>query len=81
MVTHATKEEQREFSQLRKHADSDRLRGMATVFEAAEAVAPTRPHPAAGESAAVNLMVGPPTAVFDKIRDAMRDWRKRSGEG
>lgn len=80
VVTHATEEEQREFSQLRMHGDSDRLRRIATAFEAAEAVVPTRPHPAAGESATVNLMVGPPTAVFDKIRDAMRDWRKRSGD-
>jgi hemerythrin superfamily protein len=81
VVAHATEEEQQEFSQLRERADIDRLRRMATAFEAAEAVVPTRPHPAAGESAAVNLMVGPPTAVFDKIRDAMRDWRKRTGEG
>lgn len=80
VVAHAEEEEQREFSQLRMHADRDRLRRMATMFEAAEAVVPTRPHPAAGESAAVNLMVGPPIAVFDKIRDAMRDWRKRDGE-
>ncbi|MEV0130273.1 DUF2795 domain-containing protein [Dactylosporangium sp. NPDC050688] len=80
VVTHATEEEQQEFSQLRTHADRDRLRRMASTFEAAEAVVPTRPHPAAGESGAVNVMVGPPIAVFDKIRDAMRDWRKRSGE-
>ncbi|GAA4251552.1 DUF2795 domain-containing protein [Dactylosporangium darangshiense] len=80
VLAHAAQEERLEFAQLRQHADIDRLRRMATTFQAAEAVVPTRPHPAVGESAAVNLMVGAPTAVFDKIRDAMRDWRKRMGE-
>ncbi|MFG2045708.1 DUF2795 domain-containing protein [Dactylosporangium sp. NPDC048998] len=81
VLAHAAQEEYKEFAELRKHADVYRLRRMASAFEAAETVAPTRPHPAAGESAVVNLLVGPPTAVFDKVRDAMRDWRKRSGEG
>ncbi|MFG2040687.1 DUF2795 domain-containing protein [Dactylosporangium sp. NPDC048998] len=80
VVAHATQEEQQEFAQLRKHADTERLRLLAGAFEAAQSIAPTRPHPAAGESAIVNLLVGPPTAVFDKVRDAMRDWRKRTGE-
>jgi hemerythrin superfamily protein len=80
VLAHATQEEHKELEQLRKHADADRLRLMARAFEAAEALAPTRPHPAAGESAVANLFVGPPIAVFDKVRDAMRDWRKRVGE-
>ncbi|MEV8517369.1 DUF2795 domain-containing protein [Dactylosporangium sp. NPDC051484] len=80
VLAHATQEEHQEFTQLRKHADAERLRRMAGAFEAAQSIAPTRPHPAAGESAIVNLLVGPPTAVFDKVRDAMRDWRKRTGE-
>ncbi|MEV0568704.1 DUF2795 domain-containing protein [Dactylosporangium sp. NPDC050588] len=80
VLAHAAQEERLEFAQLRQHADIDRLRRMAAAFEAAESVVPTRPHPSAGESATVNLMVGPPTAVFDKIRDAMRDWRKRTGD-
>ncbi|MER7006437.1 DUF2795 domain-containing protein [Dactylosporangium sp. NPDC000555] len=78
---HAAQEERKEFAQLRQHADAQRLRRMASAFEAAQALAPTRPHPAAGESAIVNLFVGPPVAVFDKVRDVMRDWRKRAGEG
>ncbi|MEV8517505.1 DUF2795 domain-containing protein [Dactylosporangium sp. NPDC051484] len=78
---HAAQEERKEFTQLRQHADGQRLRRMASAFEAADALAPTRPHPATGESAIANLFVGPPVAVFDKVRDVMRDWRKRVGEG
>jgi hypothetical protein len=47
---------------------------MAGAVRAAEAAAPTRPHPAAGESAAANALAGPPLAVFDRIRDAVRGW-------
>lgn len=81
VLAHAAQEERTEFTQLRKHADADRLRRMARAFEAAEALAPPRPHPAAGESAVANLFIGAPIAVFDKVRDAMRDWRKHVGEG
>ncbi|MGI5240849.1 hemerythrin domain-containing protein [Dactylosporangium sp. CA-139066] len=72
VVEHATHEEQEEFPRLRERVDPDKLRRMVSVFEAAEKVAPTRPHPAAGESATANLLLGPPVAVFDRIRDALR---------
>ncbi|MFD0578075.1 hemerythrin domain-containing protein [Dactylosporangium darangshiense] len=72
VVEHATHEEQEEFPRLRERVDPDKLYRLASVFEAAEQIAPTRPHPAAGESAAANLLLGPPVAVFDRIRDALR---------
>ncbi|GDY32510.1 hemerythrin domain-containing protein [Gandjariella thermophila] len=78
VVEHATHEEKDEFPQLRKKLSADRLRQMAGAVRAAEATAPTRPHPAAGESAVANLLAGPPLAVFDRVQDAIRDWR-RSG--
>ncbi|MEV6099814.1 hypothetical protein [Nocardia sp. NPDC051981] len=49
-----------------------------TVHECAEALAPTRPHPEVGVSLAANLLVGPPLAVFDRIRDAVREWRRQT---
>jgi hypothetical protein len=49
---------------------------MAGAVRAAEAVSPTRPHPAVGESPAGNILGGPPVAVFDRMRDAVRDWRE-----
>jgi hemerythrin superfamily protein len=78
VIQHATHEESDEFLRLRGTVDADRLRRMAGALKAAEATAPTRPHPNTPESAAGNLLAGPPLAVFDRIRDAMRDWRQRN---
>ncbi|MFF5225252.1 hemerythrin domain-containing protein [Dactylosporangium sp. NPDC000521] len=76
VLAHATSEERDEFPELRRNTDPDRLRRMAGAVRAAEAVSPTRPHPAAGESPVANVVLGPPVAVFDKMRDAIRDWRQ-----
>ncbi|UWZ35070.1 hemerythrin domain-containing protein [Dactylosporangium roseum] len=73
VVDHATHEENEEFLYLRQNLDPEKLRKMAKVFEVAEKVAPTRPHPGAGESATANMLAGPPIAMFDRIRDAIRD--------
>jgi hemerythrin superfamily protein len=79
VVTHAEREEREEFPQLRQQLPADRLRQMAGAVEAAEKIAPTRPHPGAGESAAANLLAGPPLAIFDRMRDAVRNWRESRG--
>ncbi|TSD95384.1 hemerythrin domain-containing protein [Skermania sp. ID1734] len=76
VVDHATHEEQDEFAKMRDQRSADELRRMAGIVRAAEAVAPTRPHPQGGESATANLLVGPPLAVFDRIKDAVRDMRQ-----
>lgn len=76
VIMHATHEEQEEFPYLRQELSEEQLRRMAGAVRAAEATAPTRPHPRAGESAAANLLAGPPLAVFDRMRDAVRDWRQ-----
>lgn len=76
VIKHATAEETEEFVQLRATLEPDELMRMAGVLRAAEAAAPTRPHPAAGESAAANMIMGPPLALFDRIRDAVRDWSR-----
>jgi hemerythrin superfamily protein len=78
VIRHATNEEKEEFSRLRDVFKPAELRKMAGAVKAAEAMAPTRPHPMAGESAAANLLAGPPLAVFDRARDAMRDWTSKS---
>ncbi len=76
VLAHATHEEQEEFPALRRKTDANRLHRMAGAVRAAEAIAPTRPHPAAGESAIANMLAGPPLAIFDRMRDAVRDWRQ-----
>jgi hemerythrin superfamily protein len=77
VIAHATNEEKEEFITLREILTPDELRNMAGAVKAAEAVAPTRPHPRAGESATANLVAGPPLAVFDRARDAVRDWASK----
>jgi hemerythrin superfamily protein len=71
VLTHARYEERYEFPQLRAKVPADRLRSAATAVRAAEAVAPTRPHPGT-ESAAANLIAGPALAVADRARDLIR---------
>jgi hemerythrin superfamily protein len=71
VLAHARHEERYEFPRLRQHVPADRLRQLATAVRAAEAAAPTRPHPGA-ESATANAVVGIPLTVIDRIRDAIR---------
>lgn len=71
VLTHARYEERYEFPQLRKNVPAERLRKAATAVRAAEAVAPTRPHPGA-ETAKANMAMGAPLAIVDRVRDAVR---------
>ncbi|GGY13410.1 hemerythrin domain-containing protein [Streptomyces djakartensis] len=71
VMAHARAEERYEFIRIRRHADKDRLASMASALKAAEAMAPTHPHPGT-ESAAKNIALGPLAAVVDRTRDAVR---------
>jgi hemerythrin superfamily protein len=71
VLAHAEHEEREEFPFLRTHRPPERLRAMAATVRVAEAVAPTRPHPGV-ESAKANLLLGPPVAIMDRARDAIR---------
>jgi hemerythrin superfamily protein len=76
VVQHATREEKEEFRYLRENVSADQRQWMAAAVKAALATAPTRPHPKVGASAVANMLAGPPMAVFDRIQDQVRDWRK-----
>ncbi|MEU0589440.1 hemerythrin domain-containing protein [Streptomyces sp. NPDC006132] len=71
VLQHAAAEEQYEFPRLREKAGARQLSMMATAVRAAEAMAPTHPHPGV-ETAAQNIAVGPMAAVIDRTRDAVR---------
>ncbi|MEV4758836.1 hemerythrin domain-containing protein [Micromonospora sp. NPDC049559] len=73
---HAAHEETAEFPRLRERLSVDQLQQMAGAVRAAEAAAPTRPHPHAGDTASRNLVGGPPLLLFDQLRDHVRDWRE-----
>src|SRR4051812_38614047 len=72
VLAHAEHEEREEFPRLRAHCDAEELRSLAGAVRAAESIAPTRPHPGV-ESPAANFLLGPPTAVVDKVRDLIRN--------
>ncbi|MEV4016007.1 hemerythrin domain-containing protein [Nonomuraea angiospora] len=68
---HARSEERYEFTQLRGHTTEAERRSMALGVKAAEAMAPTHPHPGT-ESATKNLLMGTPIAMMDRVRDVIR---------
>ncbi|MEU3878210.1 hemerythrin domain-containing protein [Streptomyces sp. NPDC029704] len=71
VLTHAETEERQEFARLEQAGDAETLRLLGKAVRAAEALAPTRPHPGT-ESAVKNAVLGPPAAVADRTRDAVR---------
>jgi hemerythrin superfamily protein len=78
VMKHARAEERYEFNHIRRHADQARLAAMATALKAAEAMAPTHPHPGT-ESAARNMVLGPVAALVDRTRDAVRKAMGKDG--
>jgi hypothetical protein len=71
VLTHARSEERYEFERLRDQFSDAQRRALAAAVRAAEATAPTHPHPGT-ESATENLLAGPPLAVADRVRDLIR---------
>ncbi|NWF29578.1 hemerythrin domain-containing protein [Streptomyces sp. PKU-EA00015] len=68
---HARAEERYEFAHIRRSTDATQLAAMAKAVKAAEAMAPTRPHPAV-QSGAANMALGPVAALMDRTKDAVR---------
>ncbi|HKS48339.1 MAG TPA: hemerythrin domain-containing protein [Amycolatopsis sp.] len=71
VIAHAQHEEREEFPMLRRETEQKRLEAMAATVRAAEAIAPTRPHPGM-ESSVANILLGPPAAIMDRVRDGIR---------
>lgn len=71
VMEHARAEERYEFNQLVRETSDAERRTMALGVKAAEAIAPTHPHPGV-ESATMNIVVGTPTAIMDRARDVIR---------
>lgn len=70
VLDHAEQEEREEFPEL-KALGAAEMRVMAAAIKAAEAIAPTHPHPGV-ETATQNLLIGPIAAVADRTRDIIR---------
>ena len=76
VLEHAEHEEREEFPELRTHSAGE-LKVLSAAIKAAEATAPTHPHPGV-ETGAKNVLVGPFAAVADRTRDVVR---KAMGRG
>lgn len=70
VLEHAKQEESEEFPVLQKQLDSDDLKRMGAAVRAAEAIAPTHPHPGV-ESAKLNFALGPFASMLDRARDLL----------
>lgn len=68
VLEHAKQEETEEFPVLTRQLDDDDLKRMGTAVRAAEAIAPTHPHPGV-ESAKLNFALGPFASMLDRARD------------
>jgi hemerythrin superfamily protein len=77
VLDHAEQEEREEFPAL-KALGAAEMRVMAAAIKAAEAMAPTHPHPGV-ETATQNLLAGPIAAVADRTRDIIRKATGRDG--
>ncbi len=68
VLEHAQHEESEEFPVLQEQIDTGDLKRMGAAVRAAEAIAPTRPHPGV-ESAKLNFALGPFASMLDRARD------------
>jgi hypothetical protein len=71
VIDHAEHEENEEFNKLQRELDKDDLGRLAKAVQAAEAIAPTRPH-AGVESAKMNFAAGPFASMLDRARDLLK---------
>lgn len=71
VLLHAHNEESYEFRYLRAKVPVVQLRALVPMVKAAEAIAPTHPHPGV-ESATANNLTGPLLSLFDRTKDLVR---------
>lgn len=69
---HAAAEERDELPIVLAHHDPQERRRLGQRLRAAEAIAPTRPHPSAAGSPVAQWAVGPVASIIDRTRDAIR---------
>lgn len=75
VLAHAEHEEREEFPGVRQARSKSQLETMGKAIRAAEAMAPTHPHPKVGSTTA-NLLTGPFVAMSDRVRDLVRQAAK-----
>jgi hemerythrin-like domain-containing protein len=69
---HITEEENELLPLLREHVDQETIDALGPQLEAAEAMAPTRPHPKAPNTLPGNVLAGAGAMIVDKARDVVQ---------
>lgn len=69
---HADAEEREEFPHVLRACDETQRHGMGTLLKAAQAVAPTHPHPSTAGNTLAQYAVGPLASLMDRTRDVIR---------
>ena len=69
---HIQEEEGELFPLLQQHIDQDALDSLGMQLQAAEAMAPTRPHPNAPNTPPGNVLAGAGAMIVDKARDIVQ---------
>src|SRR5947199_4898430 len=68
---HVAEEETDLFPRLQASCPQQELEELGTKIQAAKKLAPTRPHPSAPDTPPMNKIIGPPTGLVDRVRDAL----------
>lgn len=68
---HAEAEEHEEFEQIIASCDTEERQKLGTKIKAAEAMAPTHPHPSAAGSPTAQMVLGPFASMVDRVKDAI----------
>lgn len=68
---HAEAEEKDEFPQVLARCDAEQRRDLGTRIKAAEAMAPTHPHPESDPGSTKQKLMGPFASMVDRVRDAL----------
>lgn len=68
---HAESEEHEEFPLVLENCSEDERQKLGTRMRAAEAAAPTHPHPSTAGSTAAQMTVGPFASIVDRVKDAI----------
>ena len=71
LADHIADEENEQFPQLRARVPAEKLVELAGKVERAKKLAPTRPHPAAPNSALFHKVAGPGVGLVDRLRDKL----------
>lgn len=72
VLAHAAAEEREELPIVLARHDPEERRRLGQRLKAAEAIAPTRPHPSVAGSPVAQWAVGPVASLVDRTRDAIR---------